>query len=93
MTDDIEATGLTYLWKRGLGTACLFDGLLVAGRVFRLGDWAPKQRVLDDKLLGWQGRARLWHTEEEHMSALGRKLPHALADQLRCSSRMDLLGR
>lgn len=55
MTDDIEATGLTYLWKRGLGTACLFDGLLVAGRVFCLGDWAPKQRVLDDKRLGWRG--------------------------------------
>lgn len=77
ITDDIDTTALTYLWKRGLSTACLFDGLLVAGRVFRLGDWAPKQRVLDDKLLGWRGRARLWHTEEEHMSALGKKIPHA----------------
>ena len=42
LTDETEATGLTYLWKRGLRAACLLDGLLVAGRVFRLGDWAPK---------------------------------------------------
>lgn len=49
------ATGLTHLWKGGLGTACLLDGFFIAGRVFCLGDWAPKQRVLDDKLLGWWG--------------------------------------
>lgn len=55
LTDETEATGLTYLWKRGLGATCLLDGLLIAGRVFRLGDWAPKQGVLDDKLLGWRG--------------------------------------
>lgn len=45
----------TYLRKGGLGTARLLDGLLIAGRVFRLGDWAPEERVLDDKLLGWRG--------------------------------------
>lgn len=50
---------LTYLWEGGLGAARLLDGLLVAGRVFRLGDGAPKQSVLDDKLLGWRGRTRL----------------------------------
>lgn len=55
LTDETEATGLTYLWKRGLGATCLLDGLLIAGRVFCLGDWAPKQGVLDDKLLGWRG--------------------------------------
>lgn len=49
------ATGLTYFWKGGLGAARLLDGLLVAGRVFRLGDGAPKQGVLDDTLLGWRG--------------------------------------
>lgn len=53
------AVGAGNLWEGGQGAACLLDGLLVAGRVLRLGDWAPKQRVLDDKLLGWRGRARL----------------------------------
>lgn len=57
------ATGLTYLWKGGLGAARLLDGLLVAGRVFCLGDRAPKQGVLDDTLLGWRGRAGLRQTE------------------------------
>lgn len=47
------------LWKGRLGAACLLDGFLIAGRVFRLGDWTPKQRVLDHKLLGRRGRARL----------------------------------
>ena len=55
---------LTYLWKGGRGTTCLLDGLLVAGRVFCLGDRAPKQGVLDDALLGWRGRTRLRQKEE-----------------------------
>lgn len=59
-----RGTGLTYLWTGGLGASRLLDGLLVAGRVFRLGDGAPKQRVLDDKLLGRGGRTGLWQTEE-----------------------------
>lgn len=46
---------LTHLWKGWLGTACLLDGLFVARWVFCLGDWGPKQRVLDDKLLDWRG--------------------------------------
>lgn len=58
------AASLAYLWKGGLGTARLLDGLLVAGRVFRLGDRAPKQGVLDDALLGRRGRSRLRQTEE-----------------------------
>ena len=48
------ATGFTYLRKGGLGAARLLDGLLVAGRVFCLGDRAPEQGVLDDTLLGWR---------------------------------------
>lgn len=58
----------SHLWKGRLGAACLLDGFLIAGRVFRLGDWTPKQRVLDHKLLGRRGRAGLRQTEEEPVS-------------------------
>ena len=57
-----------HLWKGRLGAACLLDGFLIAGRVFCLGDWIPKQRVLDHKLLGRRGRAGLRQTEEEPVS-------------------------
>ena len=57
-----------HLWEGRLGAARLLDGFLIAGRVFRLGDWIPKQRVLDHKLLGRRGRAGLQQTEEEPVS-------------------------
>lgn len=57
-----------------MGIARLFDGFFIAGRVFRFGDWVFEERVLDDKLLGWRGRFRLWRIEEEDVLVLGSRL-------------------